>query len=127
MNKSYLNGRKIAVIATLIAITAIYFFINPAEINFGVQCFFYKTTGLYCPGCGGQRAFHSLLHGNFQRAFHYNLLIYLMIPLVAAKFYEEIFEKKLIPSFLFSKQFLIILIIFVVIFTVLRNIHNIIG
>ena len=32
-----------------------------------------------CPGCGGQRAFSSLLRGEFLEAFYYNELIYLYL------------------------------------------------
>ncbi len=109
----------LAVVA--LAITAYYFFINPSTTVFGFQCLFYKTTGLYCPGCGGQRAFYHLLHGEFASAFHDNLLIFMVLPLVGVKFYEEIFEKKISPNFIYSPKFLTVLIIFVVSFTVLRN------
>ncbi|WP_394993457.1 DUF2752 domain-containing protein [Emticicia sp.] len=118
---------KLLLAVVALAITAYYFYYNPADERgsktpFFYRCLFYKTTGLYCPGCGGQRAFHELLHGNFIKAFNYNLLIYLVLPLVGIKFYEEIGEKKLMPSFLFSRRFIIILVIFVAIFTVCRNV-----
>lgn len=112
----------LAVVA--LAITAYYFFINPSTTTFGFQCLFYKTTGLFCPGCGGQRAFHHLLHGDFASAFQYNLLIFMALPLVGIKFYEEFFEKKIIPNFIYSSKFLTVLIFFVVVFTVLRNLPN---
>ena len=110
---------SLAVVA--LAITAFYFFNNPAETNIGFQCLFYKTTGLYCTGCGGQRAFYHLIHGDFYKAFNYNLLIYLALPLVGVKFYEELFEKKIMPEIVFSRKFIIVLIIFVLAFTILRN------
>ncbi len=112
---------KLILAVVALAITAYYFFINPSTTTFGFQCLFYKTTGLYCPGCGGQRAFHHLLHGDFRKAFDYNLLIYFILPLVGMKFYEELFEKKIMPKFLFTPQFLIVLVLFVLIFTVFRN------
>ena len=63
-----------------ISIIAFYYFINPADNIFLPSCTFKKITGFYCPGCGGQRAFHQLLHGHFNDAFHSNLLIYILIP-----------------------------------------------
>lgn len=122
MNSSLINYQKIAVIVSIVTITAIYFFINPAEKNLGVQCLFFKATGLFCPGCGGQRAFHALLHGNFEQAFDFNPLIFIILPLIGIKFYEEIFEKQIVPAFIFSRRFLIVFIIFIVIFTFYRNI-----
>lgn len=38
-------------------------------------------TGLDCPGCGGQRAAHQLLHGNFAVAFRSNALFVSLLPL----------------------------------------------
>ncbi len=115
------NYYKILLAVVAMAIIAFYFFYNPAKTNVGFQCIFNKTTGLYCPGCGGQRAFHHLLHGNFEKAFEYNLLIFLVIPIVGIKFYEEIFEKEIMPQFVFSRQFLIVLIALLIVFTVFRN------
>jgi Protein of unknown function (DUF2752) len=112
---------KLILAVVALAITAYYFFINPSTTTLGFQCLFYKTTGLYCPGCGGQRAFHHLLHGDFASAFQDNVLIFMVLPLVGIKFYEEFFEKKIIPNFIYSTKFLAVLIILVVMFTVLRN------
>lgn len=46
----------------------------------GISCTFYKFSGFYCPGCGGQRAFKALLHGDFINAAHSNVLIFVLIP-----------------------------------------------
>lgn len=37
-------------------------------------CFFYSKTGLYCPACGGTRAFLFLIHGQIFRSLSYHLL-----------------------------------------------------
>lgn len=115
--------KKIAVIGFLLLITAIYFFFNPAKYSFGIQCFFKKYTGFYCPGCGGQRAFHALLHGHFVEAFQNNLLIFLILPLVVLKIYEEISSKSFIPLFFYSKFFQFIIIVSVLVFTFIRNLN----
>lgn len=39
-------------------------------------------TGLYCPGCGSQRALHSVLHGQFSQAIMYNPFYLIAIPLI---------------------------------------------
>lgn len=38
------------------------------------------TGGLRCPGCGSQRAIHSLLHLQFKEAFLFNPLVIISIP-----------------------------------------------
>src|SRR5512138_2851634 len=65
----------------VIAGGAILFFFNPAHSSFYPFCLFYKTTGLLCPGCGGLRATHQLLHGHVPEALHLNALFVLGIPL----------------------------------------------
>lgn len=47
----------------------------------GPKCVFYETTGLYCPGCGGTRAFLALTQGRVAEAFHDNLLWPFTLPL----------------------------------------------
>jgi hypothetical protein len=70
-----------AIAALLAAGGAILFLFNPAQSGFYPFCLFYKTTGLLCPGCGGLRATHQLLHGHLFEALHLNALFVLAIPL----------------------------------------------
>ena len=70
-------------VAAVIALTAailLYKFLDPAGSVFWPKCPFYMLTGLECPGCGSQRAIHSLLNGDLLSAMHYNLLLVLAIP-----------------------------------------------
>lgn len=62
---------------------AILYFFNPAESRFYPQCFFRVWTGWDCPGCGGLRATHQLLHGNVRQAFALNPLFVIALPLLA--------------------------------------------
>jgi hypothetical protein len=67
------------------ALAAFFYIYDPADSSnqhLFLTCLFHKTTGLYCPGCGGQRAVHQLLHGNIHQAAHYNLLLVLSLPLL---------------------------------------------
>jgi hypothetical protein len=70
--------------AITIAGGAILYLFNPAQFGFYPVCFFYKTTGLLCPGCGTLRAMHQLLHGHIGAALRFNALIVLSIPLAIA-------------------------------------------
>ena len=55
----------------------------PARFPFP-RCPFLLLTGLYCPGCGSQRAVHALLHGQVARAAGLNLLAaVLSLPILA--------------------------------------------
>lgn len=67
------------------ALVVIYGRYDPASNPFP-RCMFKSLTGLDCPGCGSQRAFHALLQGHPIDALRYNLLLALAVPamLVAA-------------------------------------------
>jgi hypothetical protein len=62
---------------------ALLFFFAPEKYPFYPRCLFHALTGLECPGCGGLRAAHHLLHGEFTVALHYNPLLILLLPLMA--------------------------------------------
>ena len=77
------TGRKvlmiiatIAVIALVAAMVVVYRNNNPLESNRFPKCGFYVATGYKCPGCGGQRAVHYLLNGEFKESFRQNPLFH---------------------------------------------------
>ena len=41
----------------------------------GLPCIFHMLTGLYCPGCGGTRAFFLLFTGHPLRSFLYHPIV----------------------------------------------------
>ena len=104
-----------------LAIITFYFIVDPAKSTFSLPCIFYQLTGKYCMGCGGQRAFHALLHGEFTTVFRDNLLIIMVLPIISIKFLEEISGEKLLPQFIYSRKFLMFLAVFTISFMVLRN------
>jgi hypothetical protein len=72
----------------LLAVTAlgsgaVLFFFDPAEHGFYPICLFHQLTGWNCPGCGGTRAAHELLHGHLLRALHDNALLVLGLAALA--------------------------------------------
>ncbi|MBQ3635359.1 MAG: DUF2752 domain-containing protein [Bacteroidales bacterium] len=46
------------------------------------KCPFKVLTGLDCPGCGSQRAIHSLLHGDIVGAWRMNAFMIVSIPYI---------------------------------------------
>lgn len=61
----------------------VLFAVDPAQHQIYPVCWFYATTGLQCPGCGGLRATHQLLHGHLAAAWALNPLAVLLAPLYA--------------------------------------------
>lgn len=110
-----------------IAAAVVYGMFDPAESAFFPKCpFLLLTGGLRCPGCGSQRAIHSLLHLEFKEAFLYNPLVIISIPFlillaVAALMKESRpgFYNK-VNSSLLSKTLLVIIIVWWIV-------RNIIG
>ena len=73
----------LSVFALLAAVMALVLFcFDPRQYHFYPVCFFHRTTGLLCPGCGALRATHQLLHGHLAAAFRFNPVLIVSLPLV---------------------------------------------
>lgn len=59
----------------------VVFAFNPAVHSFYPRCLFREWTGWQCPGCGGLRAAHLLLHGRVGEAFAMNPFLLACGPL----------------------------------------------
>jgi Protein of unknown function (DUF2752) len=117
-----MNFNKILLAVMALSITAFYFFWNPAENTFLPSCPFKNLTSLYCPGCGGQRAFHALLHGNFTEAFHDNLLIFIVIPVAFYKIILQLNGSDSKDVFILNNKEIWIFLSLLLIFALIRNI-----
>jgi hypothetical protein len=109
----------------LVAIVFLYYFINPSEVDFLPKCIFYTTTGIYCPGCGSQRATHHLLNFNIlgllqQNIFYFIVLLMVVYHLVITSI--NIFFKKHLYNYLYHPKTPIIFLIFLILFWIFRNI-----
>lgn len=103
----------------------IYFTINPSEVNFMPKCPLYSTTGVYCPGCGSQRALHDLLHLNIKEVIGHNLLFLLGLFIIAYHFIIEgmnHFKKTKVNNLLYHPKTPIVILIIIILFWILRNI-----
>ncbi|WP_330340638.1 DUF2752 domain-containing protein [Streptomyces sp. NBC_00557] len=70
--------RRLAVPAGLLAAVAGAFAyvgaVDPNQPGHYPVCPLYRLTGLYCPGCGGLRSAHALVHGDLLAALRDNAL-----------------------------------------------------
>ena len=64
-------------------VAGVLFAVDPARHAIYPACLLYATTGWQCPGCGGLRATHQLLHGHLAAAWALNPLAVLLVPLYA--------------------------------------------
>ena len=100
---------------------------NPEEYRFFPKCPVYLLTGYKCPGCGSQRAFYHLLHGDIATAFKYNPLMLMIVLYLFFGLYLEYFMNKSHPHRLFLLQIFfgkwaaLTLGIIILLFTFARN------
>ena len=60
--------------------------VDPATSSIYPACPLHSLTGLDCPTCGGLRAAHLFLHGQFRAAFALNPLLFFALPVMALLF-----------------------------------------
>lgn len=118
------------ILAIIIPVTAIYIYYayyQQTDSTWINQCTIYRFTGVNCPGCGGQRSLHSLLHGEIAQALRYNSLFILGLPFLIYLYYIAIRvyildHKEYLQSFVFSKGFAYTFLAAIIMFFILRNI-----
>ena len=109
----------------LAAATLILFLFDPSSETVYLPCWFYEVTGWYCPGCGGLRGTHDILHGDFLQALKSNLLLVVSLPLISYFAVSRILfiaRGKGLPEILAPPWLVWLAVLIVIGFTVLRNI-----
>jgi len=128
INRKERLGIGLALMIFIIIGIYIYSSYNPEDYLFFPKCPVYLLTGYKCPGCGSQRAFYHLFHGNFCAAFIQNPLMVLLAPYVLLGIYLAFIANRTNPHIIriqnlfFGKWAIIVLAIIIVLFTILRNI-----
>ena len=115
---------QIGLLTVVSILAALFYFLNPAEHQLFPKCIFYSTTGYHCPGCGSQRAIHSLLHLDFVGVVSNNILFLpaalLVVYHYAHPLLNKLFNWKL-PNIFYFKSTPWIILVIVVLFWILRN------
>ncbi|MCU0373474.1 MAG: DUF2752 domain-containing protein [Ignavibacteria bacterium] len=84
LNRLFSNTKfyQTAVLTAAVFFIVVMFVWNPSIQKYYPDCIFNSVTGLQCPGCGGLRGTHSILHLNFSEAFFYNPLVFVSTPVI---------------------------------------------
>ena len=109
--------------AVAAALVLLYLF-NPVEHGFFPKCVFHSLTGLDCPGCGGLRATHQLLHGNIVGAVQLNPLFVMLLPVGGFFAFRQVFyllTRRWLPQPFQRAQWAMFLAVVIIAFGVLRN------
>ena len=77
-----------------IGLLSLYFIFDPTNFDFFPKCPLHSTTGIYCPGCGRQRALHALLHLNIAGVIGHNLLFLPALVLLAQHYFMRFKESR---------------------------------
>ncbi len=129
--KSNFTKRVIVHILLIVLITlliVIYALFDPENSPYFPVCPFKKYTGFLCPGCGSQRAVHSLFQLNFIKAFQENALLVIALPyLIIGSIFDFIRnpDKKILKwrKLLFGKRAIYIILVIILAFWILRNMN----
>ena len=82
-----------AALTGAVVVGLLLFAFDPSRYGFYPQCMFHQMTGLDCPGCGGLRATHQLLHGHFRQALALNPLILILLPVLGWAFFSMLWHQ----------------------------------
>lgn len=74
--------RTVAAAAGLLGTLGYVFTVDPGQPGHYLPCPTYALSGTYCPGCGGLRSMHALLHGDLASSFGFHPLV----PVAVAAF-----------------------------------------
>ena len=119
--------KRILNIGLLIGFTGLavlFFVLDPAKHNLFPRCLFNSITGYYCPGCGSQRAVHSLLHLDIAGVVSQNFLFIPAFMLILYHYTYPLLNGKFkwkLPNIFYFKNTPWIIFGVVIIFWVLRN------
>lgn len=112
--------------ATIASVCGIVSIFPPSEYHFYPVCPFYAATHLLCPGCGGTRALHYLLHFNLAAAWHFNALIAICTPLALfcfAAWYYSVMRYGHAPAIVVPRWAIGSAYVLVISFAIVRNMN----
>ena len=114
---------RIGILVALAAIVAVYALFDPAETWWMPRCPVHALTGWDCPGCGSQRAIHSLLRGDVAAAFGFNAFLILISPYLVALAVAELNRHRWARAYrrLTSSPVIYTLLALIVLWSVARN------
>jgi len=119
---------SIIIIGVLVffAILALYIYWNPSDSNIFPKCPLYSITGIYCPGCGSQRAAHQLLNGNVIEAVRHNYLFALLFLVLLYQAFIFLVNNVLnrgVTNLLHKSKVTLSILIVIILFWILRNVN----
>lgn len=116
---------RIGLLGFILILAVLFFVVDPSKSVLFPRCVFHSLTGYYCPGCGSQRAIHSLLHFNLAGVVQNNFLLLPAIILIVYHYSRTFLNRKLnwnLPNIFYFKKTPWIILAVIILFWILRNI-----
>ena len=115
---------NIILLLLIVGVAVVFFVLDPNKHEIFPKCMFHSLTGAYCPGCGSQRALHSLLHFDIAGVISYNFLFLpatlLIVYHYAHSILNKVFNWKL-PNLFYMKYTPWVIFTVVIVFWIFRN------
>lgn len=108
----------------ILGVAVLFFVLDPNKHELFPRCLFHSLTGAYCPGCGSQRALHSLLHFDFGGVIGYNFLFLPAALLIVYHYIHPILNRLFkwrLPNVFYLKNTPWVVFAVVILFWILRN------
>lgn len=111
----------------ILAAAILFYVLDPAKHAVFPKCLLYSASGFYCPGCGSQRALHSLLHFDLAAVVRYNVLFLPAALLVLYHYLHPLVNRVLrlkLPNILYLKNTPWVILAVVLMFWIARNLPS---
>lgn len=115
---------NLALLLVIMGVAVLFFVLDPTKTELFPRCLFYSFTGGYCPGCGSQRALHSLLHFDIAGVISYNFLFLPAGLFVLYHYLHPVLNKFFawkLPNVFYWKNTPWVVLVIVLVFWVVRN------
>ena len=126
IEEKYMNKKSIIIITIeILAIIALYSFVNSSYTEIIPKCWVHQTTGLFCPACGGTRCIINLLKGNWVGAFFSHMVFciaFVYLGILNVVYIINLNKEKKIAMWIYPKYwYIIIFAVLLIIYTIVRN------
>lgn len=121
-----MNKKSIWIIGIeIVALIALYSFVNSKYLAIIPECWVYQTTGLLCPACGGTRCVVSILEGNWVKAFFSHMVFFIGILYLLSIniiYLINLNKEKKVGTWIYPKYWYeIVFAVVLIIYTIVRN------
>lgn len=115
---------NIILLFLILGVAVVFFVLDPTKHSIFPKCMFHSLTGAYCPGCGSQRALHSLLHFDIAGVVNYNFLFLPAALLILYHYFHPLLNKYFkwkLPNLFYLKSTPWVIFVVVILFWIFRN------